>query len=115
MQKVEIRIFEYKKELYKRTKFIKAIKLEEYQSDDCEDLAEVIYKVQIIAGLNKLPLNDELFKGEQVSIYTHNGLYKYTVGSFKTKKQADLDCKRLTEKGFVGAFVVELRKGKRID
>ena len=115
IQKANIKIFEYKNKLYKKTRFISAIKLEAYDPEDCESVEDVIYKVQIISGGNKLLLNDDVFKGETVNIYTHNGLYKYTVGSYATKKQADLECANLKRKGFAGAFVVGFIKGKRLE
>ena len=114
-QKVEIRIFEYKNELYKKRKFISAIKLETIESRDCGAPKGIEYKVQIEAGPNKLSLNDPRFKGEKVNVYMHNGLYKYTVGSYKTRKQAEKERKKLVGKGFVGAFTIELEKGKRIE
>jgi pyruvate/2-oxoglutarate/acetoin dehydrogenase E1 component len=60
-------------------------------------------------------LNSNFFKGEDVRHYKHNGLHKYTVGDYKKYGEARQELQRLVEKGFVDAFIIKLKNGKRID
>jgi hypothetical protein len=50
-----------------------------------------------------------------VLVEQHNGLYKYTVGSFSTYDQANDFRNLVLSKGIKGAFVVAYRNGRRID
>jgi hypothetical protein len=49
-----------------------------------------------------------------VLVERHDGLYKYTVGSFSTYSQADDFRKTVLSKGIRGAFIVAYSNGKRI-
>ena len=51
---------------------------------------------------------------KNVWVYEDGGLYKYTVGKEKDLKSAYLLQSELRRKGFVGAFVVAFKNGKRI-
>ena len=50
-----------------------------------------------------------------VLVERHNGLYKYTVGSFSTYDQANEFRSTVLSRGISGAFVVAYRNGKRIN
>ncbi len=50
-----------------------------------------------------------------VLVERHDGLYKYTVGSFSTYAQASDFRNTVLSRGISGAFVVAYRNGKRID
>lgn len=77
---------------------------------------EVVYKVQIESRSRKVSNPSQHYKGLQnIDYYEHNGLYKYTSGSFKTKEEADSHCKKVREKGYKSAFVVSFKNGTRID
>ncbi len=75
----------------------------------------IIYRVQFYASPKKLSLSDQKFTTiKDVSSYEHNGMYKYTSGTFTTKSQAIAHKKRIRAKGFLDAFVVVFHNKNRI-
>ncbi len=73
------------------------------------------YRVQFYAYTRKIPVTSSRFKGiDDISVYFHNGLYKYTSGHFPNKSDAVNLQQRLRAKGFRDAFVVAFYQGKRI-
>jgi ABC-type multidrug transport system fused ATPase/permease subunit len=76
---------------------------------------EIIFKVQIISSNTRLAKNSPQFKGlKNVWEYRDNGLYKYTVGDQKDLKSASALQSEFRRKGFIGAFVIAFKNGKRI-
>jgi N-acetylmuramoyl-L-alanine amidase len=76
---------------------------------------EIIFKVQIIASSTRLETNSPEFNGlKNVWEYKDSGLYKYTVGNQKDLRSAYRLQSEFRRKGFVGAFVVAFKNGKRI-
>jgi len=76
---------------------------------------EIIFKVQIISSDTILAINSPKLKGlKNVWEYKDGGLYKYTVGNAKDLKTASVLQSEFRRKGFVGAFVVAFKNGKRI-
>ena len=76
---------------------------------------EIIFKVQIISSRTRLATNSPQFKSlKNIWEYKDNGLYKYTVGNQRDLKSASALQSEFRRKGFVGAFVVAFRNGKRI-
>jgi N-acetylmuramoyl-L-alanine amidase len=76
---------------------------------------EIIFKIQIIASSTRLETNSPEFNGlKNVWEYKDSGLYKYTVGNQKDLKSAYRLQSEFRRKGFVGAFVVAFKNGKRI-
>lgn len=76
---------------------------------------EIIFKVQIISSDTLLPTNSPKLKGlKNVWKYKDGGPYKYTVGNEKDLKSASVLQSECRSKGFVGAFVVAFKNGKRI-
>jgi hypothetical protein len=76
---------------------------------------EIIFKVQIISSDTILSINSPKLKGlKNVWEYKDGGLYKYTVGNAKDLKSASVLQSEFRRKGFVGAFVVAFKNGKRI-
>lgn len=77
---------------------------------------ETFYAVQLIASVKRVPLKDAQFKSYRgkVAEYTSDGRfgYKYCVGRFGTRKEADAELKR-AKREFRDAFVVTCR-GTRI-
>lgn len=77
--------------------------------------AELSYKVQFYTSPAKLNFNDQRFKNvTAMDVYFHDGLYKYTSGSFVTFSEASDHQKRMRCKGFSDAFVVAFLNGNRI-
>jgi len=76
---------------------------------------DIIFKVQIISSDTLLAINSPKLKGlKNICEYKDGGLYKYTVGNEKDLKSASVLQSELRRKGFVGAFVVVFKNGKRI-
>ena len=76
---------------------------------------EIIFKVQIISSDTLLAINSPKLKGlKNICKYKDGGLYKYTLGNEKDLKSASVLQSELRRKGFVGAFVVAFKNGKRI-
>ncbi len=79
------------------------------------EVEEIVYKVQIECMSKKIN-NPELYYSdlEDVNCYEKDGQYHYTSGSFNTKDEALLHCQRVKNKGYVDAFVVSFKNGKRM-
>ena len=76
---------------------------------------DIIFKIQIISSGTLLSINSPKLMGQKnVWVYENNGLYKYTVGNEKDLKSASVLQSELRRRGFVGAFVVAFKNGKRI-
>jgi N-acetylmuramoyl-L-alanine amidase len=86
-----------------------------YEKDSDTKNQGIIFKVQIIASSTRLSANSPEFKGlKNIWEYKDRGLYKYTVGNQKDLKLAYRLQSELLRKGFIGAFVVAFKNGKRI-
>jgi N-acetylmuramoyl-L-alanine amidase len=92
----------------------KVDQLEEVK-DEVKD-TDIVFKIQIDTSRERLSLTDPRFKGEDVSEYVQDGLYKYTVGlivnDFEAAKKRR---EELVQKGFQHAFVVAFRKDQRMN
>lgn len=87
----------------------------EVARDAARDAAGGIeYRVQVMANDRALPANSSRFKGETVSEYYDRGMYKYTVGHFKSRNEA-VECMRRMRAKFPQAFVVKMEDGHRVD
>lgn len=76
---------------------------------------EVIFRVQFLTSPRKLETNDKrLLNINDVSHYEHNGLIKYTSGTFKTLSDAQRHQSVMKKNGFRDAFVVAFYQGNRI-
>lgn len=118
----------YKNELEGVDEKIEEVNLEDYDttivseelltSSPKETLTDddVVFKVQIETSKEKLPLYSKRFKGQLVSEYKQDDLYKYTVGeSINDFDKANELKKKLRSEGFSHAFVVAFHKGIRIN
>ena len=74
---------------------------------------KILYKVQIGTYLKSM-VNDFSFKKFKCEEIFSNGTFKYYVGSFIDKTQADILKNDMRKTGFQGAFVVAFYKDKRI-
>jgi N-acetylmuramoyl-L-alanine amidase len=75
----------------------------------------VVFKVQIETSEKSVAYNHPKFKGETVSEYKQDGLYKYTAGNFENNFDKANEHKReMRNKGFKHAFVVAFVNGERI-
>ena len=72
------------------------------------------YRVQFYTSPKKISVNDSRFsKIPQVSVYFHNGLYKYTSGHFSSLNEATKHQKVIKALGYKGAWVVKMKDGYR--
>jgi len=73
------------------------------------------YRVQFYSSPKKIATNNSRFINiNQVDVYYHNGLYKYTSGHYKTMHEAAVQQSKLRKKGFKDAFVIKMKNGKRV-
>lgn len=74
----------------------------------------VDYRVQFTTSTKKIPVTDKRFSSiPEVSVYYHNGLYKYTSGHFKTIDEAVKHQINLKHMGYKTAWVVKMKGNKR--
>lgn len=77
---------------------------------------DIVFKIQIDTSREKLSLTDSRFKGEDVSEYLQDGLYKYTVDEIVNDfDEAKERRQELVDKGFQHAFIVAFLKGERMN
>ncbi len=79
-----------------------------------QNVNDINFRVQIMTSANKLNRANNIFKGNDVDEYFHNGLYKYTVGKYITLENALNELKQMQNMGFNDAFIVAFNKNKRI-
>jgi len=137
-QKVDLKIIE-SKQLFNKKASTKPIRLEEIRKEEMvynkapkrlkqRQLEEkeayvkpfpyktnVVYTVQIASGKNWLKEKDSFFKGEHAFYHKFRKRYKYTVGHYKSFKEATQARMVLINKGFADAFVVKFTEGVRYE
>lgn len=78
--------------------------------------SDIIFKIQIDTSRDRLNLTDPRFKGEDVSEYVQDGLFKYTVDAIVNDFEAAKKRREeLVQKGFQHAFVVAFRQDERMN
>ena len=79
------------------------------------DKSEIYFRVQFATSSVEKNISDkEILQIGEVKVYTHNGLYKYTLGNETSLKAANVLLLKLQEKGFKDAFVVAFLNENRI-
>lgn len=92
-----------------------SVNVKTIQSSDVSLSNERVYKVQILTSGKNLTPDDPVFKGVAgVEMYSDQGIYKYTVGSYSSIEECIRLQKNMRDKGFKGAFVVVFSNGKRV-
>ncbi|MCF0203358.1 MAG: N-acetylmuramoyl-L-alanine amidase, partial [Bacteroidaceae bacterium] len=77
------------------------------------DNSGIVYRVQILTSNVELGASDPQLKGHKnVFYYKENGLYKYTIGETKNRKEA-FDIRKQLLNDFPDAFVITFNNGKR--
>ena len=77
--------------------------------------AEIYFSIQFLSSKHEKSLDAVEFRGiNDLRMYQHMGLYKYTSGEFATFEQAQQHINNVIAKGFKDAFVVAFRNGERI-
>ncbi len=79
---------------------------------------QIVFRVQIEATQKRKINMKNYFMSlgifEQVYEDYNNGIYRYSVGTFNTFEEADVFLKKIKNKGFGDAFIVEYKSGTRI-
>jgi N-acetylmuramoyl-L-alanine amidase len=73
----------------------------------------IVFKVQILASDVKLSAGNKKLKGLDADFYHEKGLYKYTVGSFRTFSEANRKRQEVAAR-FPDAFVIAFRNRQKI-
>lgn len=74
------------------------------------------FQVQILTSSKQINKSSEEFHGiKQIDEYFSSDLYRYAVGSTVSFKEAKSMQKILRENGFIGAFVIAVKNGERIN
>lgn len=80
-----------------------------------EDSGIVSFRVQFAMFPSAKPIDSQIFSGiNNVKMYFHNGLYKFTSGDFISMEAALQGRKNLIAKGYKDAFIVALKGNERI-
>jgi len=75
---------------------------------------DIEYRVQFFTSNNKISLSSKRFQSiQELSVYYHNGLYKYTSGHFYNEKGALKRQRLLKSKGYTGAWIVKMHNNQR--
>ncbi len=109
---------EYKKEFElennRRTTITKTAKKSSSNNVTADNSSGIEYCVQFYTSPKKISLSDKKFVSvPQVSVYYHNGLYKYTSGHFSSLKQAVKHQNVIRKLGYPEAWVVTMKDGRR--
>lgn len=108
-------VYDYRKETLEATGTIDkpVVKKEEKQTIDKNN--NIVFRVQFYTSPKKLALNDKRFKSlPSIVVYEHNGVFKYTTGSYYAIEEAEKYKKSVRSKGFGDAFTVAFKKGIRV-
>lgn len=80
-----------------------------------EDSGIVSFRVQFAMFPSAKPIDSQIFSGiDNVKMYFHNGLYKFTSGDFISMEAALQGRKNLIAKGYKDAFIVAFKGNERI-
>lgn len=83
--------------------------------DDRDADQQVLFKVQFATSAELIKDYATKFIGlEQLGYYDHNGLIKYTSGSFSSFQEANKYKNKVRRKGYKDAFVIAMQKDRRI-
>ncbi|HER40672.1 MAG TPA: carboxypeptidase regulatory-like domain-containing protein [Salinimicrobium catena] len=76
---------------------------------------KIVYRIQLAASNVPLGPNHPTLKGiKDISMYRHNGMYKYTLGSTHSLNEARKLMTKLRETHKFSLFIVGFKEGKRI-
>ena len=90
-------------------------RLEKRSDSEVEPSEKVSYRIQIATESRELGVHDPKFsRFDNVKMYRHGGMYKYTVGNEADKPSALRMLSEVKSKGIKDAFIVIFRNGERI-
>ncbi|MBN3034941.1 MAG: N-acetylmuramoyl-L-alanine amidase [Bacteroidales bacterium] len=78
-------------------------------------LPEIRFRVQFASYKKEKDLDFRKFRGlEDIRMYEHDGMFKYTTGNEQNLESVQILKKTLTQKGYKDVFIVAFLDGKRI-
>ena len=78
-------------------------------------LPDIMFQIQFIALSKSIPLSSKVFsKCGFVNESFVNGMYKYTIGEFKSLLPAQMMLSDIKGMGFKDAFIVAIKDNKRV-
>lgn len=99
-------------------KYYKAVTQENNVTASPRKAVEKQYRVQVMAGNEKIHATSAVFKGygqvDYIECPEQKYKYKYTIGNFDTPEEAQEFCTQLRSKDFPGAFVIAVQEGKQV-
>jgi N-acetylmuramoyl-L-alanine amidase len=76
----------------------------------------IVFKVQLLASGNKIPLTPNNFNGlKNITSSFANGLYKYMYGATKSHEEAKKLLQEAKSKGYTTAYLITFKDGKSIN
>ncbi|MCD4746375.1 MAG: N-acetylmuramoyl-L-alanine amidase [Bacteroidales bacterium] len=107
---------EYKKEFEDTNKELKPIvKVQDEKKEEELPKPEIVFRVQFASFKKEKPLDSRKFKDIQnIRVYEHKGLFKYTTGNEKTFEEAKKLKSAMRKNGFKDVFIVAFADDKRI-
>ena len=106
-------VYNYRKEAMKTSAIVNETEVKTELDKDVK--RNVVFRVQFYTSPLKLKLNDKRFKSlPDIVVYEHNGVFKYTTGTYYAVEEAEKHKKIVREKGFGDAFTVAFNSGVRI-
>jgi N-acetylmuramoyl-L-alanine amidase len=76
---------------------------------------QIFYRVQFASFKKEKTLDFKRFRGiDNIKMYTHEGMFKYTAGNEPSLEKANIIKSELEKKGFSDTFVVAFQNEKRI-
>ncbi len=84
------------------------------KQDEPTDEISINFRVQIKTSTRKRAITDKVFQGLDVYRYYHQGLWKYTVGKFKSMKKAYELRDKMRTFGYKDCFIAGFNNNERI-
>ncbi len=83
------------------------------KTDNAANPSQTSYHVQIKASISRISTKSAIFSGFQdINCFSHNNIYKYTVGKFNSLDEAQEYCTKVVRKKAKDAFVICVENGK---
>jgi N-acetylmuramoyl-L-alanine amidase len=102
---------------YQKNREINLFEVEQVVTSETRTAAagnNVVYKVQISAGSNKLEAQSYNFKSlPEISREKEGDIYRYFTGNFSSLKEVSELKEKAIAKGYTSAFIVVYEKGER--
>lgn len=96
------------------TIYIAEVKTEVERDKGKVESVNITFKIQLKTSMKAIDVNDKVFKDLPIFRYFHDGMYKYTTGSFKDLASAYEHRDKIKAMGFSDCFVAGFNNDERI-